>query len=636
MKVETSGGSPALRKYPSAAKTEIDISNEVERQFLGSLINWPELLGSAIGVSEESFVAPHHACIWEALVTLFADSSPPDLVSLCKRIDGAGHAKRFKLIGGLESYLSELPLCVDTMERFPELVRALRGEQARRKLGMSRPRKDEQADRSRNQTADLMDIFRAQEGEVFRSHDDRPLVCLTDKARRTVSLPQALRLLCLAYYRRTGQAVGARSKEELQSLLSAMADDGEKRPTWIRVGEHGGDIYLDLGDETWTAIRITAHGWEPVTRCPVHFLRPASLQPLPMPERGGMVEELFSLCNITERQSQSLALSWLVAACRPGRPVPLLAVTGKQGSAKSTTAEMLSRIIDPKITALRTKPKDEETVMVSAHNSWVIGYDNLSGIPDWLSDFLCSLSTGVAHTGRALYTNGEESVMQAIRPIILTSIDDVAKRSDLIDRTLILSLPTLEEEQRRTEEEVWADFDEAHPRILGAVLDAVSSAIAKLPSIPKRNLPRMADFARWAMAAEEALGFNPGEFRSAYADNRLDGHAQALENCPLVEPIDRFMSNKNEWTGTATDLLRNLEERATKQEREHRRWPKDAIRLSGELQRVAPNLRFGGIDFRQSREPTLGRRRVITLQKLGDIYGEHLQPGHQRQAQLVD
>lgn len=626
-----------LPKKASSEETPFELSNELERQLLGSLLNWPEMLMWTVGVSADSFVALHHGAIWEALVTLHEDAETIDLVSVLRRLDGAAHLKRFSQLGGAEAYLAGLATCVDDPGRVPELIRAIRGEHARRKLSLPRGQKAEATETAANQTADLMALFVSQEGEVFRSHDDKPLVCLTDKARRTVTLQQAVRLLCLAYYRWKGRAVGSRSKEELTNLLSAMADDGEKRPTWIRIAEHDGALYLDLGDESWRAIRITASGWETVERCPVHFLRPAAMRPLPMPERGGSIGELFGLCNLPDGKSQALALGWLVAAFRPGRPLPLLVVTGKQGCAKSTTAKMLSSIIDPKSTGLRTKPKDEETVMVAAQNSWVLAYDNLSSVPDWLSDLLCCLSTGTTYTARQKYTDMGETVMEAMRPVILTSINDIARRSDLLDRTVILSLPTIEEEDRRAAEEVWADFEAAHGRILGVVLDAVSVALGKVRTVKPRVLPRMADFARWAMAAEEAFGFASGDFVDAYTENRLDSHAQALEDCPIVEPIERAMVNLSEWVGTASDLLDELERRASKKEREHRRWPKDGARLSGELQRIAPNLRAGGFEFRQSRESGDQRRRIITIYKLGEeAGGERLQPRHQRQAQLVD
>ena len=57
------------------------------------------------------------------------------------------------------------------------------------------------------------------------------------------------------------------------------------------------------------------------------------------------------------------------------------------------------------------------------------------------------------------------------------------------------------------------------------------------------------------------LGLCEGEFLTAYRENRKDAHGQALDACPIVEPLERFMSDKSEWTGTATDLLAALEEK---------------------------------------------------------------------------
>lgn len=641
MNVAPFEGEPAARspRRKRAGRDQVDgtgeLSYELERQFLGSFLNWPDSLPLAVGIGSDSFIALHHGAIWDALVTLHSDGQVIDLVSVFRRIDAAGLAKRFLNVGGVEAYLAGLATSVDSPDRVSDLVRVLRGEVSRRKLSMAAAQPDS-TDKTKNQTADLMALFAGMEGEAFRSHEDKPLVCLRDKdARKTVSLQQAVRSLCLAYYRKTGMAVGARSKEEVTNLLQAMADDGPKRRTWLRIAEHNGELYLDLGDESWTVIRITPNGWEPLAVSPVHFIRPAAMLALPMPERGGQLGELFELVNIPDRPSQALALGWLVGAFRPGRPMPLLAVTGKQGCAKSTTAKILASILDPKQTALRVRPKDEQTVMVSAMNAWVLAYDNLSSIPEWLSDLLCCLSTGASYPARKLYTDQEESVMQALRPVVFTSIEDIAKRSDLLDRTVVLHLPTIEEDKRRTEEEVWADFTAAHGRILGAVLDALSGALRNLPSVRPEGLPRMADFAKWAIAAEHRLGLDDGEFLSAYAENRLDIHAQALESCPLVDPLDRFMSGTTEWTGTATDLLGELEQRANKQQREHKRWPKDETRLSGELQRIAPNLRVAGFELKQFRETSRHRRRLIQIQKEGDANGVRLQPRHKGQAELV-
>src|SRR5262249_45303394 len=106
------------------------------------------------------------------------------------------------------------------------------------------------------------------------------------------------------------------------------------------------------------------------------------------------------------------------------------------------------------------------------------------------------------------------------RPLLLTSIEEVATRSDLLDRCLIVWLPAIPEDRRRAEAELFDAFHNLRPQILGALLDAVAVALHRLPSIKLPGLPRMADFALWATAAETAFGWPDGTFVEAYQGNR--------------------------------------------------------------------------------------------------------------------
>jgi ABC-type dipeptide/oligopeptide/nickel transport system ATPase subunit len=469
----------------------------------------------------------------------------------------------------------------------------------------------------KGQAAAMLALFEAHQGEAFRSLDDKPLFCLTDDGRRqTMQLPKAVKTLALWQYQQTGQPATARSREEVKNHLEALAEAGPKRQTWLRVAEYDGALYLDLGDDSWRVVRIASDGWEVIDRPPVYFVRSGGMLPIPLPMRGGSVAELFDLINVPDSDGQALVLGWLVSALRPSRPMPLLALHAEQGSAKSTTARMLAEVIDPHQAGLRIRPKDEQSVMVSAQNAWVLAFDNLSSLPPWLSDLLCCLSTGASYTARTLYSDARETVMRAQRPVLLTSIEDIASRSDLLDRMIVLTLPTIPEARRRTEQAVLAAFNIAHPRILGALLDAAAHALRTLPDVKLDALPRMADFALWATAAERGLGLAPGGFLTAYRENRQDAHGQALDACPVVEPLEHFMSDVCEWTGTATELLTVLDSKSDQTKRSHPKWPKDGTRLSSQLRRIAPNLRSRGLDYKQSRESGGQRKRLITIAKV--------------------
>src|SRR6516162_10653293 len=170
-----------------------------------------------------------------------------------------------------------------------------------------------------------------------------------------------------------------------------------------------------------------------------------------------------------------------------------------------TSAKILRTSVDPNTLALRTLPRDERDLHIAATNAWVVGYDNLSFLLDWISDTLCRLSTGGGFGTRQLYTDQDEVLFDAIRPSLLNGIEEVVTRPDLADRAIFLTLAPIPEDKRRPESELWAAFNADRPRILGALLDAVAMGLRQLPEIRLERLPRMADFAIWATACETAL-----------------------------------------------------------------------------------------------------------------------------------
>ncbi len=198
------------------------------------------------------------------------------------------------------------------------------------------------------------------------------------------------------------------------------------------------------------------------------------------------------------------------------KPKPVLVLKDEQGSAKSTAARILRSIVDPSQAPLRSPPREERDLLVAARNSWIVAFDNLSGIKEWLADALCRIATGGGYSARQLYTDADEVIFEAMRPVVLNGIPDLATRPDLADRAIILKLPTIPETKRRTETDLWADFDEASGRILGFLLGAVSTALRRRDEITLPEIPRMGDFCIWAEAAGSAFGWKPGQFTEAY------------------------------------------------------------------------------------------------------------------------
>src|SRR5262249_3958029 len=156
-----------------------------------------------------------------------------------------------------------------------------------------------------------------------------------------------------------------------------------------------------------------------------------------------------------------------------------------------------------------------------------------SGLPAWLSDALCRVATGGSFAVRQLYTDNEEILFNATRPTLLNRIEDVIGWSDLADRTIFLTLGPIGEEQRRSEAELWREFEAARPQILGALLDATAHGLRVLSGVRLDRLPRMADFALWATACETAL-WPAGTFSRAYARNRITAIQDVVDADPIA------------------------------------------------------------------------------------------------------
>jgi hypothetical protein len=402
------------------------------------------------------------------------------------------------------------------------------------------------------------------------------------------------------------------SSQALQDAIHGLSGrarfDNQLAEVHLRIAQTKDAIYLDLCDETWRAACITANGWTVTDEVPVKFRRTRGMLALPEPKRGGSISDLRRFINVAE-ESWPLVIAWLIAAFRPHKPFPVLALHGEQGSAKSTTARLLRSLIDPNKAALRSEPRDGRDLIIGANNGWLIALDNLSRVPTWLSDALCRLATGGGFSTRELYSDSEEILFEATRPILINGIEELATRSDLLDRTLLVSLPTIPESNRRTESDLWREFENVRPAILGSLLDAVSTALRNVEHTHLEQLPRMADFALWGVAAEASLGLEVGAFLSTYQGNREASNDLALEVSTVGTVLQSFMEGRQRWSGTATDLLTELNAITTEEIRRESGWPKKANSVSGALKRIAPNLRAKGINF--TRGEGRERRRII-------------------------
>jgi len=213
---------------------------------------------------------------------------------------------------------------------------------------------------------------------------------------------------------------------------------------------------------------------------------------------------------------------------------------------------------------------------------------------------------------RALYTDDEDKIYTFRRCIALNGINVVATREDLLDRSILLELERISPENRKDEATIWKEFEEAKPYILGAIFDIVAKAMKIHPEVKLEKLPRLADFARYGFAIAEAMGGKGEEFLREYSYSVEKQSKEALAANPVASTIVHLMMDGNPWTGTAVQLLNQLEVIADNDRIDRSFFPKSANALTRKLNAIKSNLQDSGISFSSNND---GHNKRITIKK---------------------
>ena len=413
-------------------------------------------------------------------------------------------------------------------------------------------------------------------GETFALPKKGPKVVSMMRGNKTSLRGQLAR----TYFRAYQKAAPQQALADALLVLDGLAQEADEAELHLRVAQHDDAWWLDLGDLTGRAIRITADDWT-IEEPPVLFKRTVLMSGLPIPVSGGDLSELWKWLNVSEADRPLVAAA-LVAALVEPMSHPVLSLSGEQGTGKTTAQKMLVNLIDPGPVPTRKPPRDAESWVTAAAGSWVVGLDNLSDVQPWLSDSICRAVTGDGDVRRKLYTDGEHAVFAYRRFVILNSIDLGAVRGDLTERMLPINLETISPDRRLDEQEIWPKWCEAHLRILGAVLDLAAGVMRELPSVELASKPRMADFARIVKAVDKVL--------------RTDGLTRYIkqQDAMATDSLtgDSFivaLGKLGHFEGTSAELRDKVTP-----DKPPKGWPADARVVTQRLRRQAPVMRKAG------------------------------------------
>jgi hypothetical protein len=402
------------------------------------------------------------------------------------------------------------------------------------------------------------------------------------------------RFIARAFYTAT-EGKETLGKEAINGAINTLEGkaifDGDQYELHVRAAKtEDGAIWYDLGDDSWRAVRITDEGWRVVDKPPILFRRFSHGDAQVVPEAGGKVEDVLKFVNVTDSDQKMLFQVYLVSTLIPGFPHPMPFVFGPQGSAKSSFSRIVRRLIDPSKLDVVSLTRHEKDLILQLDHQYLLFFDNVSEIPDWIADLLCRAITGAGVASRLLYTNSDESIRNIRTNIGINGINLSCNKPDLLERSILFELDRLERTARRPEDELYAEFEAMRPKLLGALFDAVSKALALRPNVQIDSLPRMADFASYGYAIAEAIGIGGKEFLAAYHRNINSQSGAVIDDNTVATLIREIAESEIEWIGTATTLHAKMRQMMLAKQLDDRALPATPSILSREVNKMKAPL----------------------------------------------
>lgn len=440
-----------------------------------------------------------------------------------------------------------------------------------------------------------LDLFHTRSGQAYAitTQDGRAQIL-------SVRSKKFFQLVMKKFYDLSGKVPSGFTITSMVSLLAINALEGREEEIFTRLGKVDGSIYFDLGNETGEQVKISAAKVELIAskQSAAKFLPTSCFLPQVVPDLNGNLAKLGQFINVENQEHVILIIAWVVMSLNTDGPYPILNIQGEQGSGKSFLCKLLRDLIDPAAPSLESFPRSEQDLLISASNGHLLAYDNLSSVSNPMSDILCRISTGGGQRTRQLYSDNDEVKFDVKKPLLVNGITDLFTRQDVCDRAIIVKTSVIPPEKRLPEDELRRRWEQEKPGILGGLYNAVSMALRNVDAVKLESYPRMADFAKFIVAAEPALPWQSGAFLKAYENNRMGIIEDAIEADPVASAVEKLLQvYPGGWMSTPSDLLNELNNFTLEEVRKLKIWPKLPNSLSGKISRCATFLRARNIDI---------------------------------------
>lgn len=336
--------------------------------------------------------------------------------------------------------------------------------------------------------------------------------------------------------------------------------------------------------------------------------------PTPATELPKLLAEISNV-----RGDDLIILASFLCVCFLGNcfPTPIMLITGPQGTSKSTLTEYIQSIVHPQKTSALSLAAKIQDIAIALSTRLLTCFDNASGVKAEVADTLCQAVTKGCFQTRELYTTADERLIEYVSIIVINGIDIISRRTDLMERCLMLEMTPIDFTKRITKKQIDKKFNENLPKILGAIFDAIQQVLA-MEDIELTTLSRMADFEEWAVKFALTMNCTAERYQLALQNN----HKRLIDSVsfgnPVVFAVVELMRYKTELKMEFQEFYAEchniLKQKATPNE--VAMFPKSPAALSRALGGMNENLIAFGITFRSE---NIGPNKEAQLTNNGSV-----------------
>lgn len=374
----------------------------------------------------------------------------------------------------------------------------------------------------------------------------------------------------------------------------------------LRFGEKNGENHIDLNNSKNESVFIWNNGWAITTNPEVKFKRTGQQKELcrPADRDDGDFKLILKYLRLKNKTQEMLTLATICSFVRSDIIRPILCFVGPPGSAKTTNAKIIRSLIDPRDPLMNNTLKNAKDLALVFSQNAIPFFDNQPKISREMSDMLCTAVTGAGFENKKNYTDGDLYHLSYKRGVLMTALELPSIMPDFLDRCVHIELDRISDKDRRSDHDMWAEFEEDKPKIFAGMLNTIAKAKLWEPYLNMYMKPRLADFARFGACVNYALGYSENDFvRELFQNVESDKQRELILNDPVAMAIVSMIGENGDFEGTTTELANTLNRCIANQNQKL-----SGVALGKKLKRLSYELSGAGITIEKLKHSNQGSR----------------------------